>query len=413
MTARIDMPGIEIRNAAPASKDELRKDAPASAAVERNGEHDEAAGKRPLARVLARQISADRLPFMGADDVNERMRFRLESQRRRHALIDLELRRRLDERDDLRRRQRRGCRREGRNEHERQRPNGVFSRKHLRSRACVRPSWRSPPPGRQTVTAADSLDKRERVVFCWSGGKDSALALHRILGDERYRVVSLLTTVNERFARVSMHGVRLELAQAQAREIGLPLDIVFVSAGTNDEYEQTMAAHLLAHRDQGVSSVAFGDIFLEDLRRWREERLAQIGMGALFPLWKLDTRKVIGEFIDLGFGSVVCCVSDAYLDKTALGRRIDWDFINALPRDVDPCGENGEFHTFAYAGPIFKNVLRWNLERLFTSPLSSQPVEGGSAPTSTHASPKDFGFAISCRAPEVSFFVSRRAPWRL
>lgn len=186
-----------------------------------------------------------------------------------------------------------------------------------------------------------------------------------------------------------MHGVRLELAQAQAREIGLPLDIVFVSAGTNDEYEQTMAAHLLAHRDQGVSSVAFGDIFLEDLRRWREERLAQIGMGALFPLWKLDTRKVIGEFIDLGFGSVVCCVSDAYLDKTALGRRIDWDFINALPRDVDPCGENGEFHTFAYAGPIFKNPIAVEPGEIIYQPAGTQSA--GAPPSDTRIA-KGFWF---------------------
>jgi uncharacterized protein (TIGR00290 family) len=197
----------------------------------------------------------------------------------------------------------------------------------------------------------------ERIVFCWSGGKDSALALHRMLQDDRYTIVSLLTTVNERFARVSMHGVRLELAQAQARATGLPPDVVFVNGSSNDEYERNMSAHLLAHKEHGVSSVAFGDIFLEDLRRWREEKLARVGMCGLFPLWKLDTRKVIGEFIDLGFRSLVCCVSDAYRDETALGRVIDWDFINTLPSDVDPCGENGEFHSFAYAGPIFSDPI--------------------------------------------------------
>lgn len=197
----------------------------------------------------------------------------------------------------------------------------------------------------------------ERIVFCWSGGKDSALALHRVLQDDRYTIVSLLTTVNERFARVSMHGVRLELAQAQARAIGLPLDVVFVNGSSNDEYERNMSAHLLAHKEHGVSSVAFGDIFLEDLRRRREEKLIRIGMCGLFPLWKLDTRKVIGEFIELGFRSIVCCVSDAYLDETALGRIVDWDFINTLPPDVDPCGENGEFHSFAYAGPIFNDRI--------------------------------------------------------
>jgi uncharacterized protein (TIGR00290 family) len=178
-----------------------------------------------------------------------------------------------------------------------------------------------------------------------------------MLQDDRYTIVSLLTTVNERFARVSMHGVRLGLAQAQARAIGLPLDVVFVNGSSNDEYERNMSAHLLAHKEHGVSSVAFGDIFLEDLRRWREEKLVRIGMGGLFPLWKLDTRKVIGEFIELGFRSIVCCVSDAYLDETALGRIVDWDFIDTLPSDVDPCGENGEFHSFAYAGPIFNDRI--------------------------------------------------------
>ncbi|HEY1883213.1 MAG TPA: diphthine--ammonia ligase [Candidatus Cybelea sp.] len=237
------------------------------------------------------------------------------------------------------------------------------------------------------------MDKREPIVFCWSGGKDSALALHRLLADERYRVVSLLTTVNERFARVSMHGVRLELAQAQAREIGLPLDIVPVSSGTNEEYEQTMAAHLLAYRKQGVSIVAFGDIFLEDLRRWREERLAQIGMSGLFPLWKLDTRKVIGEFIDLGFASIVCCVSDAYLDETTLGRTVDWGFIDSLPADVDPCGENGEFHTFACAGPIFKNRIAVDVGEIVYQPaVILSPSKDGSAPTSSTRSAKGFWF---------------------
>lgn len=200
--------------------------------------------------------------------------------------------------------------------------------------------------------------EKEKIVFCWSGGKDSALALHKILQDDRYSVVSLLTTCNETFARVSMHGVRLELVQAQARALGLPLDVVLVGEGSsNDEYERKMSACLLAHKERGVTSVAFGDIFLEDLRQWREQNLARIGMRGIFPLWKIDTRSVIGEFIGLGFRSIVCCVSDAYLDEAALGRAIDWDFIDSLPPDVDPCGENGEFHSFAYAGPAFNHQI--------------------------------------------------------
>jgi uncharacterized protein (TIGR00290 family) len=195
---------------------------------------------------------------------------------------------------------------------------------------------------------------KEKIVFCWSGGKDSALALHRLRADDRYEVVSLLTTCNEHFQRVSMHGVRLELLDEQARAIGLPLEKMFVSQrSSNEEYQQKLTGHLLAHQARGVTACAYGDIFLEDLKRWREENLAKLGLRGVFPIWKVDSHALIREFIALGFGSIVCCVNDAYLDETALGRNIDAEFIQSLPADVDPCGENGEFHSFAFAGPIF------------------------------------------------------------
>ncbi|MBU6400113.1 MAG: diphthine--ammonia ligase [Verrucomicrobia bacterium] len=199
---------------------------------------------------------------------------------------------------------------------------------------------------------------KEKVVFCWSGGKDSALALHRLRADDRYEVVALLTTCNEHFQRVSMHGVRLELLEQQARALGLPLEKMFVSQrSSNDEYQQKLTDHLRAHRARGVTTFAFGDIFLEDLKRWREDNLAKLGLRGLFPIWKIDSRELIREFLALGFGSVICCVNDAYLDKTAVGRHLDAAFIASLPADVDPCGENGEFHSFAFAGPVF----RWPL----------------------------------------------------
>jgi uncharacterized protein (TIGR00290 family) len=199
---------------------------------------------------------------------------------------------------------------------------------------------------------------KERVLFCWSGGKDSALALHRLMQDDRYDVVALLSTYNEYYQRVSMHGVRLELSERQADSIGLPLDKVFVSErSSNEEYSLKMAERMLAYKERGVTTVAFGDIFLEDLRQWREENLAQLGMSAIFPLWKNDTSKLVREFIDLGFRSRICCINDAYLDESAVGRDIDIAFIESLPAHVDPCGENGEFHTFAYAGPIFREPL--------------------------------------------------------
>jgi uncharacterized protein (TIGR00290 family) len=200
---------------------------------------------------------------------------------------------------------------------------------------------------------------KEKIVFCWSGGKDSALALNRILQGGRYEVVTLLTTCNEHFQRVSMHGVRVELLEQQAAAIGLPLEKVFVSQrSSNEEYQQKMSACLLAHKSRGVTACAFGDIFLEDLKRWREENLARVGLRGIFPIWKIDSRELIREFFALGFGTVICCVNDAYLGEDAVGRNIDADFIASLPADVDPCGENGEFHSFAFAGPVFQQPLR-------------------------------------------------------
>jgi uncharacterized protein (TIGR00290 family) len=221
---------------------------------------------------------------------------------------------------------------------------------------------------------------REKVIFCWSGGKDSALALNRIQADERYEVVTLLTTCNEHFQRVSMHGVRLELLDRQAEAIGLPLEKVFVSQrSSNDEYQEKMSACLLALKDQGVTACVFGDIFLEDLKRWREENLALVGMRGIFPLWKGDSRELIDEFIALGFGSVICCANDAYLDEDAVGRNIDRSFIDSLPSGVDPCGENGEFHSFAFAGPIFKNRVRFAVSEKVYRPLEvTHPTDSNS-----------------------------------
>lgn len=199
---------------------------------------------------------------------------------------------------------------------------------------------------------------KENVLFCWSGGKDSALALYRLLHDPRYEVVALLTTFNEQYQRVSMHGVSVALSQQQADSIGLPLDKVFVGErSSNEEYTLKMAERMLAYKERGVTTVAFGDIFLEDLRRWREGNLAEIGMRAIFPLWKNDTRELVREFVGLGFASRICCVSEDHLDENALGRDVDLAFLESLPAGVDPCGENGEFHSFAYAGPIFSKPI--------------------------------------------------------
>ena len=203
---------------------------------------------------------------------------------------------------------------------------------------------------------------KEKIIFCWSGGKDSALALNRLLSDDHYEVVSLLTTCNEHFQRVSMHGVRLELLDAQAAAIGLPLEKIFVSQrSSNEEYQQKMSACLAAHRARGVTACAFGDIFLEDLKRWRDENLARVGLRGIYPVWKNDTGDLIREFFTLGFGTVICCANDAYLGADAVGRNLDEEFIRTLPANVDPCGENGEFHSFAFAGPVFRQAVKFTV----------------------------------------------------
>jgi uncharacterized protein (TIGR00290 family) len=196
------------------------------------------------------------------------------------------------------------------------------------------------------------------VVVSWSGGKDCSLALDRLLAAGGYEVQALVTTFTEEFDRISMHGVRRSLLNAQAASLGFPIDEVWIPAGASNEvYEARMKAVLLKHRERGVEEVAFGDLFLQDIRDYREARLAQIGMRGLFPLWGLDTRVLASELVNRGFRAVVCCVDPRRLGKEFCGREFDRPFLQSIPSDVDPCGENGEFHTFVYAGPIFKQEI--------------------------------------------------------
>jgi len=195
---------------------------------------------------------------------------------------------------------------------------------------------------------------REPIVFCWSGGKDSALALHELSRSTRYEVVALLTTLTREFERISMHGVRRELLHRQAAAMSLPVDEVWITQGaTNAEYEAQMGQALSEYRRRQIDTVAFGDIFLEDLRVYRERNLAQLGMQALFPIWKRDTRELVDTFLTLGFRSITCCIDTRKLDDAFVGREIDRQFLSELPAGVDPCGENGEFHSYTCAGPMF------------------------------------------------------------
>jgi uncharacterized protein (TIGR00290 family) len=199
------------------------------------------------------------------------------------------------------------------------------------------------------------------ILVSWSGGKDSSLALQKILGEGSCDVKALVTTVTEEYEGVSMHGVRRTLLHAQATSLGLPLEEVWIPKdASNEVYEARMKAALLKHRDEGVEEVAFGDLFLQDIRSYREERLGLIGMRGLFPLWGLDTAALAQEFIARGFRAAVCCVDPRQLGTEFCGREYDRGFLESLPPGVDPCGENGEFHTFVYAGPIFKKEIRIN-----------------------------------------------------
>ena len=194
--------------------------------------------------------------------------------------------------------------------------------------------------------------------MCWSGGKDSALCLHKVLQTKEYDVKYLLTTVNEQFKRISMHGVREELLNEQAKKIGIPLVKIYVNEGTNAEYEKKMGETLLKFKAEGIEYVIFGDIFLEDLRIYRENNLAKVGMTGIFPLWKKDTKELLNEFLSLNFKTIICCTNDAYLGKEWAGRVIDEKFLSSLPTNVDACGENGEYHTFCFDGPIFKTSVK-------------------------------------------------------
>jgi len=199
------------------------------------------------------------------------------------------------------------------------------------------------------------------VVMSWSGGKDSAMALYELCRTGEYDIVALLTSVSEEYRRISHHGVRETLLEQQADAIGIPLDKVYLpSTGshpcTNETYEQIMRDVMARYNARGIEMVAFGDLFLEDLRAYRERNLAQANMRGLFPLWKRDTARLAREILALGFKSYLSCV-EGRVGPGFVGRPFDHDLLAALPAGTDPCGEYGEFHTYVYDGPIFRRPV--------------------------------------------------------
>ncbi|EMY3484035.1 Dph6-related ATP pyrophosphatase [Flavobacterium psychrophilum] len=235
---------------------------------------------------------------------------------------------------------------------------------------------------------------KKKAIFNWSSGKDSALALYKTLQDTEIEIVSLLTSVNKKHNRISMHGVRTQLLVQQAKSIGLPLHIMEIpEMPSMNDYEAVMQETLTQFKEKGISHSIFGDIFLEDLRKYRENKLAEMQLEAIFPLWKIPTKALILEFLALGFKTIVVCVNERNLDKSFVGRVIDAQFIADLPDDVDLCGENGEFHTFTFDGPIFKKPIDFEIGEIVYRKYEKPKQESSNTACDTSSSDAfDFGF---------------------
>ena len=203
---------------------------------------------------------------------------------------------------------------------------------------------------------------KHKTYFNWSSGKDSAIALYYLLQNKNYSVDELITTVNSHYNRVSMHGLRKELLMTQTKALNIKASLIELPEMPSMEiYEQKMLETVIRLKNDGFTHSAFGDIFLEDLRVYREEQLAKQGFKAVFPIWKRNTKALLNEFLDLGFKTIIVCANSKYFDENFVGTIIDKDFIDNLPEGVDPCGENGEFHTFCFDGPIFKNPIEFTI----------------------------------------------------
>jgi len=198
----------------------------------------------------------------------------------------------------------------------------------------------------------------KQILLSWSSGKDSAWTLHVLRQRGDVEVVGLLTTINSHFQRVAMHGTRYDLLKAQAAAARLPLwEVPLPWPCSNEVYEQAMSAVCASAVQQGISAIAFGDLFLEDVRRYREDRLRGTGLEPMFPLWGRNTRELVSEMLAGGLRARIVCVDPAKLPSEFAGRDLDENLLNRLPAGVDPCAENGEFHTFAYAGPMFHKPI--------------------------------------------------------
>jgi uncharacterized protein (TIGR00290 family) len=232
--------------------------------------------------------------------------------------------------------------------------------------------------------------QKMKTYFNWSTGKDSALALYYLLQDKNYDVAHLLTSVNKQHDRVSMHGLRRALLQQQISALDIPYSTIELPEEPSMvEYETIMQQAVSGLQQQGFNCAAFGDIFLEDLKKYREEKLASLNIKTVFPLWKKDTKELLTEFIQLGFKAILVCINADLLDPAFAGRIIDEHFIKDLPPHVDVCGENGEFHTFCFDGPIFQKPISFEIgEKVYRT----YNATASNTDPSVHPQKNDIGF---------------------
>lgn len=217
-----------------------------------------------------------------------------------------------------------------------------------------------------SIIRADALHRaldvllmaKKKTLLSWSSGKDSAWSLHLLRQDSDIDIVGLITTVNELHKRVAMHAVRLDLLEAQAQAVGLPVRIINIpSPCTNEQYESAMRQVIAEAKQEGVEQMAFGDLFLADIRAYREAQLSGTGINPIFPLWKMPTAELARQMISGGLRAVITCVDPRQLPAEFVGREYDESFVAELPEGADECGEKGEFHTFAYDGPMFGEAI--------------------------------------------------------
>jgi len=217
----------------------------------------------------------------------------------------------------------------------------------------------------------------KKVVLFWSGGKDSALALQSVKNNEYFELVALITTLNKEYKRISMHGIPELILDRQCQSLGLPVVKMWVpNQPDNNLYELAFLELCRDLKKQGVEVLAFGDIHLEDLRKYREDLVRRGGLEAFFPLWKIPTLELINNFIANGFKAITCCINTSALSADWIGRQLDDNFIADLPDGVDLCGENGEYHTFCFAGPVFKSSIPYQTGEVGFKPLKIDQVDG-------------------------------------